>query len=140
MSLNLPLRFLLNIEKEKKQKLLSLLSKKEKDEKYIKLKYLCAWMKNSKIKKTSNPISKETSGISLINNKMSFDEFMNGRNKKGNEIKYKYINNKYGDHLKNKMRIKKISSYNNSYYSQKANDIIKNKEILTTEDKKNYYN
>ena len=136
MSLNLPLRFLLNIEKEKKQKLLSLLSKKEKDEKYIKLKYLFAWMKNSKIKKTSNPISKETSGISLINNKMSFDEFMNGRNKKGNEIKYKYINNKYGDHLKNKMRIKKISSYNNSYYSQKANDIIKDKEILTTEDKK----
>ena len=136
MSLNLPLRFLLNIEKEKKQKLLSLLSKKEKDEKYIKLKYLFAWMKNIKIKKSSNPISKETSGISLSNYKISFDEFMNGRNKKGNQIKYKYINNKYGDQLKNKMRIKKINSYNNNYYNRKANDIIKNNEILTTEDKK----
>jgi len=136
MSLNLPLRFLLNIEKEKKQKLLSLLSKKEKDEKYIKLKFLFAWMKNIKIKKSSNPISKETSGISLSNYKISFDEFMNGRNKKGNQIKYKYINNKYGDQLKNKMRIKKINSYNNNYYNQKANDIIKNNEILTTEDKK----
>ena len=136
MSLNLPLRFLLNIEKEKKQKLLSLLSKKEKDEKYIKLKHLFIWMKNNKIKKASNPISKETSGISLNNYKMSFEEFMNGKNKKGNVIKYKYINKIYGDQLKNKMRIKKINSYNNNYYSQKTNDIIKNKEILTTEDKK----
>jgi len=136
MSLNLPLRFLLNIEKEKKQKLLSLLSKKEKDEKYIKIKYLFTWMKNNKIIKESNPISKETSGTSLNNYKMSFDEFMNGKNKKGKELNYRYINNNYGEQFKNKMKIKKINSYNNNYYSQKANDIIKNKKILTTEDKK----
>ena len=136
MSLNLPLRFILNIEKEKKQKLLSLISKKEKDEKYIKLRYLFAWMKNNKIKKASNQISKETSGTSLNNYKMSFEEFINERKKKGKGVNYIYINSKYGDQLKSKMKIKKINSYNNSYYNQKTSDIIKNKELLTTQDKK----
>ena len=146
---NLPLRFILKDEKEKKQKLTLILLKKDLKLKYIKLKYLFTWMKNNKIEKSSFPISKETCLSSLTNFKISFDEFMNG--KKNKEIRE---NKEYQEEKKtnnsvininkrnktqkneNKMTIKRINSYNTNYYQRKINDIVNNEEQLTTKDKR----
>ena len=137
---NLPLRYLLNKEKEKKQKIMSILFKKDLKESFIKLKHLFTWIKNIKKLKTPAPISKETSRDSLVNYKMSFDEFINNNKKKENKMKNKpknaTLNKVYSNqNINDKMKI--IYSYtSNNYYNNKANDIINSKELLTTEDKK----
>ena len=149
---NLPLRFILKDEKEKKQKLTLIILKKDLKLKYIKLKYLFIWMKNNKINKTeksSFPNQKETCLSSLSNFKISFDEFMNGKKNKGNrknkenqeerKTNNSVINiNKRNKTQKNenKMTIKRINSYNTNYYQKKINDIVNNEEPLTTKDKR----
>ena len=142
MCFNLPLRYLQNKEKEKQQKIMTLLLKKEFKIKYLKLKYIFTWIKKTKLIKPSAPMSKETSGNSLVNYKLSFDEFASRNKKKEYKIKYRSnnvnINDLYDNqNVKNKMKIKKYNSYNaNNYYNKKANEIINNKEVLTTTDKK----
>ena len=142
MCFNLPLRYLQNKEKEKQQKIMTLLLKKEFKIKYLKLKYIFSWIKKTKLIKPSAPMSKETSGNSLVNYKLSFDEFASRNKKKEYKIKYRSnnvnINDLYDNqNVKNKMKIKKYNSYNaNNYYNKKAKEIINNKEVLTTTDKK----
>ena len=142
MCFNLPLRFLLNKEKEKKQKMTLIVLKKELKEKIIKLKYLCNWIRHKKIYKKS--ISKQASGGSLLNHKISFDEFINRKKKTQPKLNDKndniniYINNNNNYKFQNN-KIGKNNSFNkskfNNYYTNKANKIINSKEILTTSDK-----
>lgn len=126
---NLPLRFILKDEKEKKQKLALIILKKDLKLKYIKLKYLFTWVKNNKIEKLSFPISKETGQSSLSNFKISFDEFMNGKKNKekrenkeekktNNSVINIYKKNKT-EKNENKMSIKRINSYKTNYYQKK---------------------
>ena len=140
MCFNLPLRFLLNIEKEKKQKMGLIILKKELKEKLYKLKYLCAWIRN--IKNQKKVISKQQSGGSLINFKISFDEFINTKKKTENKSNYKNNNininlsSSTNNNTINNLKMKKNNSSKfNNYYINKANDIINSKELLTTSDK-----
>ena len=140
MCFNLPLRFLLNIEKEKKQKMGLIILKKELKEKLYKLKYLCAWIRN--IKNQKKVISKQQSGGSLINFKISFDEFKNRKKKNKNKSNYKNNNininlsSSTNNNTINNLKMKKNNSSKfNNYYINKANDIINSKELLTTSDK-----
>jgi hypothetical protein len=140
MCFNLPLRFLLNIEKEKKQKMGLIILKKELKEKLYKLKYLCAWIRN--IKNQKKVISKQQSGGSLINFKISFDEFINRKKKTENKSNYKNNNininlsSSTNNNTINNLKMKKNNSSKfNNYYINKANDIINSKELLTTSDK-----
>ena len=140
MCFNLPLRFLLNIEKEKKQKMGLIILKKELKEKLYKLKYLCAWIRN--IKNQKKVISKQQSGGSLINFKISFDEFINRKKKSENKLNYKNNNininlsSSTNNNTINNLKMKKNNSSKfNNYYINKANDIINSKELLTTSDK-----
>ena len=140
MCFNLPLRFLLNIEKEKKQKMGLIILKKELKEKLYKLKYLCAWIRN--IKNQKKVISKQQSGGSLINFKISFDEFINRKKKSENKSNYKNNNininlsSSTNNNTINNLKMKKNNSSKfNNYYINKANDIINSKELLTTSDK-----
>ena len=143
MCFNLPLRFLLNKEKEKKQKMSLIVLKKELKEKFIKLKYLCVWIRNNKINKKT--ISKQASGGSLLNTKLSFDKFINRKKKtqttildyKNDNIN-KDINNNNSFNSKNNIIRKNnsfIKSKINNYYTNKTNEIINSKELLTTSDK-----
>ena len=140
MCFNLPLRFLLNIEKEKKQKMGLIILKKELKEIIYKLKYLCAWIRN--IKNQKKVISKQQSGGSLINFKISFDEFINRKKKTENKSNYKNNNininlsSSTNNNTINNLKMKKNNSSKfNNYYINKANDIINSKELLTTSDK-----
>ena len=140
MCFNLPLRFLLNIEKEKKQKMGLIILKKELKEKLYKLKYLCAWIRN--IKNQKKVISKQQSGGSLINFKISFDEFINRKKKTENKSNYKNNNininlsSSTNNNTINNLKMKKNNSSKfNNYYINKATDIINSQELLTTSDK-----
>ena len=143
---NLPLRFIMKDEKERKQKLNLIILKKELKLKYIKLKYLFTWMRNNKIEKLSFPISKKTGHSSLSNFKISFDDFMNGKKNKENrenqeekKTNNSVININKRNKLQkyeNKMKIKRINSYNTNYYQRKINDIVNNEEPLTIKDKR----
>ena len=141
MCFNLPLRFLLNKEKEKKQKMSLIILKKELKEKLLKIKYFMTWLRNykKKKKKISKPIVKEISGGSLLNEKLSFDEFIGMKKKE--EKKSTAITNSNNSNKKNISKTKSNFSLNksksklNNYYNNKTIDIINSKEILTTTDK-----
>jgi hypothetical protein len=136
MCFNLPLRFLLNKEKEKKQKMSLIILKKEIKEKILKIKYFMTWIRHNKINKKI--ISKQVSGGSLSNDRISFDEFLGikkNEEKKNIGITYSNSNN---SNKRNISKIKNNNSFNkkfNNYYNNKTIDIINSKEILTTTDK-----
>jgi hypothetical protein len=136
MCFNLPLRFLLNKEKEKKQKMSLIILKKELKEKILKIKYFMTWIRHNKINKKI--ISKQESGGSLSNDRISFYEFLGikkNEEKKNIGITYSNSNN---SNKRNKSKIKSNNSFNkkfNNYYNNKTIDIINSKEILTTTDK-----
>ena len=151
---NLPIKFLLNKDIDKKKKLSSIILKKHLKEKLIKFKYLCIWIRYTKIKRKT--ITKHPSGCSLISRRISFDEFLKRKkntpyklNDKSSDIKNNEDNNISNSNnsikaitsskIKN-IKIRKYNSFNKSrlydYYSNKANDIIKNKDMITTTDKK----
>ena len=141
MCFNLPLRFLLNKEKEKRQKMSLIILKKQLKEKLLKIKYLFNWLRNNRNKKKK--ITKQASGGSLLNNRISFDEFINKNNKTNSKINYKDKKNLTSDtnNSKNKsyLKIKNNISFNkskvNNYYNNKTIDIINSKDMLTTSDK-----
>ena len=139
---NLPLRFLINKEREKKQKITLIILKKELKEKILKLKYLLAWIRQDQIKKI--PLSKQLSGDSLLSNKLSFDAFLKRKETKlslkKKNMKNKNINNKNSNKInilkKEKANsLNKVNNDNNNNNSTKPNDNINNKDILTTSDR-----
>ena len=152
---NLPIKFLLNKDKEKKKQLSLIFVKKQLKEKLIKFKYLCIWIRYTKIKRKI--ITKQASGCLSLNRRISFDEFLKIKkntefklNDKNNDIKINEDNNNdsninnsikaiNSNKIKN-IKMRKYNSFNNSkiydYYTYKANDIIKNKDMITTIDKK----
>ena len=139
---NLPLRFLINKEREKKQKITLIILKKELKEKILKLKYLLAWIRQDQLKKI--PLSKQISGDSLLSNKLSFDAFLKRKETKlslkKKNMKNKNINNKNSNEI-NILKKEKANSLNkpnkdnNNNNSTKPNDNINNKDILTTSDR-----
>jgi hypothetical protein len=139
---NLPLRFLLNKEKEKKRKMRLIILKKQLKEESLKLKYLLTWIRHNKSKR--KPFTKQKSGGSLLNNRITFDDFIN--RKKEIEYKMNYKNNNINIDINNNniikiknFKIRKNNSFNKSnnynYYTNKTNDIINSKDIITTTDK-----
>ena len=139
---NLPLRFLLNKEKEKKRKMRLIILKKQLKEKSLKLKYLLTWIRHNKSKRKA--LTKQKSGDSLLNNRITFDDFIN--RKKEIEYKMNYKNNNINIDINNNniikiknFKIRKNNSFNKSniynYYTNKTNDIINSKDIITTTDK-----
>ena len=152
---NLPIKFLLNKDKEKKKQLSLIVLKKQLKEKLIKFKYLCIWIRYTKIKRKI--INKQTSECLSLNRRISFDEFLKIKkntefklNNKNNDIKINEDNNNdsninnsikaiNSNKIKN-IKMRKYNSFNKSkiydYYTYKANDIIKNKDMITTINKK----
>ena len=152
---NLPIKFLLNKDKEKKKQLSLIVLKKHLKEKLIKFKYLCIWIRYTKIKRKI--INKQTSECLSLNRRISFDEFLKIKkntefklNDKNNDIKINEDNNNdsninnsikaiNSNKIKN-IKMRKYNSFNKSkiydYYTYKANDIIKNKDMITTINKK----
>ena len=139
---NLPLRFLLNKEKEKKRKMRLIILKKQLKEQSLKLKYLLTWIRHNKSKRKA--LTKQKSGGSLLNNRITFDDFIN--RKKEIECKMNYKNNNINIDINNNniikiknFKIRKNNSFNKSniynYYTNKTNDIINSKDIITTTDK-----
>ena len=139
---NLPLRFLLNKEKEKKRKMRLIILKKQLKEESLKLKYLLTWIRHNKSKRKQ--FTKQKSGGSLLNNRITFDDFIN--RKKEIEYKMNYKNNNINIDINNNniikiknFKIRKNNSFNKSnnynYYTNKTNDIINSKDIITTTDK-----
>ena len=140
MCFNLPLRFLLNKEKEKKRKISLIILKKQLKDKILKLKYLLTWIRNNKSNKIKIKPKSKHPRRTILNCRISFDEYMNKNKKEEDKINYQNINiNNTYTNSTSKLNIRKINSYNNSkvndYYINKANNIINSKEILTTSDK-----
>ena len=110
---NLPIKFLLNKEKEKKKKISLIILKKQLKEKIIKFKYLCLWIRNNKLKRKQ--ISKQPSGSSLCSHKISFDEFINSKRKGENSINGKNNSKNIiiNRNMKNKenLKLRKINSF-----------------------------
>lgn len=139
---NLPLRFILNKEKEKNRKMRLIILKKQLKEKSLKLKYLLTWIRQNKNKRKT--LTKQKSGGSLLSKKISFDDFINRKKNEGYKLNYKNdninidINNSNIIQKKN-LKIRKNNSFNksnsNNYYTNKTNDIINSKDIITTTDK-----
>ena len=87
---NLPLRFILNKEKEKNRKMRLIILKKQLKEKSLKLKYLLTWIRQNKNKRKT--LTKQKSGGSLLSKKISFDDFINRKKNEGYKLNYKNDN------------------------------------------------